>query len=177
MKFYRLYILVAVCFLLASCSEKNNVEDVSPEPSPNNEGDSEYVRYCNSKSDLAELLDVDFTNLEIVDVEVVDDCKVYVFCDGADDALQHSNFGQNEAPFISFPDRENLEKMGIKESNVQATGDKSRAEPMADPNIDEAYMVFWYQLDRNHPKKGNIVLSSRFSYKVEVDVDKITSQN
>ena len=127
-----------------------------------------------SKKDLAFTFNIYFTDLEITDIRYNNyeggGSGIHLFCKGADDALQLSDFEQ--LPLESMPsDSQALQEADIQKADIQKYGNFQVA------NEDGSVRVIqWYQGDIDHDGKSNILLFTSFPEKTEMAVDKILSE-
>jgi len=111
------------------------------------------ANYIATRADLSRLLgNVDFTDLEIVDIRVIGN-TIYVFCEGPDDAMQFDI----EDDFLTTHFFENVL------SRVYLTEDAVLEYAIAvglyrNRQIDSIREIYWFQLDRNYSDSGNILL-------------------
>ena len=151
---------VILCLLLSSCNSNGG------------------TRVINNKAELAELLMVDFTGLEITWI-ISFEFYVYVFCKGADDALDsvlgYDNFIEYPLEIMTPAGDRMLQMFGLTRDNVQRFAVKYRLRDRV-PDLDNDWETHWYQLDRNHPNEGNILLYAYFPYKIKINVDAILAE-
>ena len=166
---------VIVCFVLSSCCYGDRMEAVHCEMEILT-CDSEIEMWVvSSKDELAELIMVDFTGLEIIQIKPFE-FHIFVFCIGVDDALENAlsydNFWEYPIEFLSPACSRMLQMFDLTTDNVQRFAVKSRLRDRV-PNIDSDWETLWYQLDGSHPTGGNILLYAYFPYRIEVHVDAI----
>ena len=174
-----LFVVVLFC-LFTSCvnnidkaKEPRNSDNIAVSSNVNKERGDDIIKYISNKNELSELLgDIDFTNIEVVDI-ITSSFAVWVLCEGTDDAMQF-----DEATLIELiPPAKNriLEKVSLEESNVLKYGIKYRPNDYV-PNLDSDWLTEWFQLDRDHPNNCNILLYANFPYRISVDVNKIINE-
>jgi len=135
-------------------------------------GDIRDASRISTKSDLSRLLgDVDFTNLEIIDIRVIQGI-VYVFCEGPGDAIQFCIEDEFPSPYFVenilgrvYLSEDSILNFAIAEGLYRSRRDDSLRE------------IFWFQLDGNCSNLGNILLVTDLPHpSVRVDVHSIMSE-
>jgi hypothetical protein len=168
-----------LCSLLSSCegeqlTENERTSENRQEVEIYFDSEARETVTINNKDELAELLLVDFSGLEIIQI-IPSEFSIIIFCEGADDALDNvlGDNGFFERPLIEIllP----AINIGLTGDNVQRFATKSRRRDYVS-NLDCGWSTEWYQLDRNHRNEGNILLCANFPYRIEVDVDNILAE-
>lgn len=145
---------------------------------------------CDRKVKFTELLGMDFTDVEITDIQYINSwdwdmgksTQIYAFLNEAEEAMQsreYYNRDWNKYEMIPPGDIEELDKIGIGADDIQNFGVnymEVEAYPFYPIKLSGGYTpysIFWYQLDESHSDRGNIVLLTYIPRKIIVDVDKV----
>jgi len=129
-------------------------------------------RIVDNKSELSQLLGgVDFSDLEIIAIRIAGG-GVYVFCEGPDDVMQfdYYEYGWRD----SFGIARILERVDLRTDHVRKHSYASGGS--IDKNTDSVRTIDWFQLDRVHAGKGNIVIFTTLPRGTRINVNAIMSE-
>jgi len=136
---------------------------------------------CNSKSELGALLDMDFKNVKIMNIQyqnsqekdVGEYTYIYVFLQQSKEDIQSGEYYQNKLEPNQIPPGhiKKLKEIGIGINTIQQHGINWKEVKVWGHS--RPYEIHWYLLDSSHAAKGNVLLLTCIPRKVVLNVDKI----
>lgn len=138
-------------------------------------------RTISSKEELLELLGMDFTDIEITDIQYENgECnkipytRIRVFYNDTDEALQSRKYYLRERDLscISPPDIRTMEEMGVDTDSILQHG-RNFKEFITETDGEWPYGIYWYELDKSYGYKGNVLILTSIDATIKIDVEKI----
>ncbi len=144
-------------------------------------------RTISSKEELLELLGMDFTDIEITDIQYengkcnkIPYTRIRVFYNDTDEALQsrehyHSSIGEGILdPDLSCIPPGHIEWM--KEIDISINSicghEKNWKDFVTRTGEQRPYPIHWYELDKSYGYKGNVLILTSIDATIKIDVEK-----
>ena len=152
-------------------------------------------RTISSKAELLELFGMDFTDIEITDIQYENgECnkipytRIRVFYNDSEKALQSREYYHREKElgselleqlsgpnltlsYISPGDIKIMEEIGVDIDSIRQYGWNFK-----DFDIgwqQRPYEIYWYELDKSYGYKGNVLILTSIDTTIKIDVEKI----
>lgn len=143
-------------------------------------------RTINSKTELLGLLGIDFTDIEITDIEYQNFYKdsytrIVVFYNDSDEALQSREYynnsigaGLSDSDLSCIPPGHisDMKELGINSDSIRGHGGNYK-DFITGQGEQRPYEIHWYELDKSYGYKGNVLIFTLINGTIKLNVEKI----